>query len=389
MTCAETCESCDREDLQFRYKRDATSVPGFCDRHPANLWTNKRELRYNAARFMFRKFISSFLLTALIAFSQSFTANLTGVITDPAGAAVSGATVRLENAATRDVRETTTTNDGRFTFSQLAPGTYDAQAEATGFKTTIQRNITLIAGQSAALNISLVIGALTQQVDVGATVVEVDTQTANQSITLTQSMIVNLPSNLRSPFSLVHATAGVTAPATGISQSAYDQNQDRFGLNGGRSTTTGVLIDGVNASAGNSWNGLLVSPSLDSVAEVQVIRNAYDAQYARSGGGMVSMVTKGGSGDFHGSRSTSFATLSSMRIHGPTTGPVRRSRFFSVISSAETWADPSGNRSGSSSSAPTRGCARGHRPLRQSHFRPPWSVAETSRRHITRMEPSR
>ena len=136
--------------------------------------------------------------------------------------------------------------------------------------------------------------------DVGATVVEVDTQTANQSITLTQSMIVNLPTNLRSPFTMVHATAGVTAPATGISQSAYDQNQDRFGLNGGRSTTTGVLIDGVNASAGNSWNGLLVSPSLDSVAEVQVIRNAYDSQYARSGGGMVSIVTKGGSGDFHG-----------------------------------------------------------------------------------------
>ena len=113
-------------------------------------------------------------------------------------------------------------------------------------------------------------------------------------------MVLALPTNLRNPFTLVHATAGVTAPATGISQSTADQNQDRFGLNGGRSTTTGILIDGVNASAGNSWNGLLISPAIDSVAEVQVIRNAYDAQYGRSGGGIVSIVTKGGGSDFHG-----------------------------------------------------------------------------------------
>ena len=113
-------------------------------------------------------------------------------------------------------------------------------------------------------------------------------------------MVLALPTNLRNPFTLVHATAGVTAPATGISQSMADQNQDRFGLNGGRSTTTGILLDGVNASAGNSWNGLLISPAIDSVAEVQVIRNAYDAQYGRSGGGIVSVITKGGSADFHG-----------------------------------------------------------------------------------------
>src|SRR4051794_19025829 len=142
---------------------------------------------------MFQKIICSFGLTALLAFSQTFTANLTGVITDPAGAAVTGAAVRLDNTATRDVRETTTNNDGRFTFSQLAPGPYEVQAEATGFKKTIQRNINLIAGQSAALNIGLELGALSQQVDVGATVVQVDTQTANQSTTFTQSMVQNLP----------------------------------------------------------------------------------------------------------------------------------------------------------------------------------------------------
>lgn len=232
--------------------------------------------------------------------AQTFSANLTGVVTDPAGAAIPDAVVKLTNTETRDRREASSGPEGRFTFSQLLPGTYELQTEATGFKSFLQRNVTLIAGQSAALTVAMQIGALSQQVEISAAVVQVDTQTANQSVTLSRDMVLNLPTNLRSPFSLVHATAGVTAPATGISQSVADQNQDRFGMNGGRSTTTGVMIDGVNASAGNSWNGLLVSPAIDSVQEVQVIRNAYDSQYGRSGGGMVSIVTKGGGAEFHG-----------------------------------------------------------------------------------------
>ena len=249
------------------------------------------------------RFISAFVLIAAsmsVAFAQTSTSNLTGLISDPAGAAIPGARLRLENAATRETRETTTGGEGRFTFSQILPGVYSLQAEATGFKGYMQSNIILVSGQSGAANIAMQIGELSQRVEVGAAGVQLDTQTANQAVTLEREMVLALPTNLRNPFTLVHATAGVTAPATGISQSVADQNQDRFGLNGGRSTTTGVLLDGVNVSAGNSWNGLLISPAIDSVAEVQVIRNAYDAQYGRSGGGIVSIVTKGGSADFHG-----------------------------------------------------------------------------------------
>lgn len=247
---------------------------------------------------MFRIFVTLLISTA--AFSQTFTANLTGVVADSTGGAIPGAIVKLENSATREKREAATGTEGRFSFSQLQPGTYELQAEAKGFRSYVQRGINLIAGQSAALNFALQVGEISQRVEIASAAIQVDTQTANQSVTLTRDMIQNLPSNLRNPFTLVHATAGVTAPATGISQSVADQNHDRFGLNGGRSTTTGVMLDGVNASAGNSWNGLLISPAMDSVAEVQVIRNAYDAQYGRSGGGVVSMVTKGGGSRFHG-----------------------------------------------------------------------------------------
>src|SRR5207248_2371450 len=80
---------------------------------------------------------------------QTFTANLTGVVTDPAGADIPNVTIKVENVATRERRETTTGAEGRFTFSQLLPGVYEIQAEAPGFKAFVQRNINLIAGQSA------------------------------------------------------------------------------------------------------------------------------------------------------------------------------------------------------------------------------------------------
>ncbi|MBI3678796.1 MAG: TonB-dependent receptor [Acidobacteria bacterium] len=237
---------------------------------------------------------------ALSSSGQVFTANLTGLVTDPAGAAIPGVAIKLANAATNEERQTATGEEGRYTFSQLLPGAYELRAEATGFKIYVQRGITLLANQSGAVNFAMQLGEISQRVEIAAAVVQVDTQTANQSVTLNRDMVLSLPTNIRNPLVLVHATAGITAPATGISQSVADQNHDRFGMNGGRSTTTGILLDGVSVNAANGWNGLIYSPSVDSVQEVQVIRNAYDSQFGRSGGGVVSVVTKGGSADFHG-----------------------------------------------------------------------------------------
>lgn len=231
---------------------------------------------------------------------QAFTASLTGLVSDPAGAVVPDVTVKLRNAATAEERQTRTGEEGRYTFSQLLPGVYELTAEAAGFKTFVQRNINLQASRSAALDITLQLGELTQRVEIAEAAVQLDTQTANQSLTLNRDMVLSLPTNARNPMSLVHATAGVTAPGLGITQATQDQNHDRFGMNGGRSTTTGVLLDGVSVTTGIGWNGLLYSPSVDAVQEVQVIRNSYDAQFGRSGGGVISMVTKGGSAEFHG-----------------------------------------------------------------------------------------
>jgi hypothetical protein len=158
-------------------------------------------------RVFMNRFAIALFMTVVSCLGQTYTANLTGVVSDPSGGAVPGVAVKLENVATSEKRETVTGGEGRFTFSQLLPGAYELQAEATGFKAVVQRNIILTAGQFAAVNVSLQLGELSQRVEVAAAAVQVDTQTANQSVVLSRDMVLNLPTNLRNPFTLVHLTA--------------------------------------------------------------------------------------------------------------------------------------------------------------------------------------
>src|SRR6476660_4651505 len=118
-------------------------------------------------------------------------------------------------------------------------------------------------------------------------------------MTLTQEMVSQLPLNMRNPLALVHASAGVVAARTGVSQAAQDQNQNRFSLNGGRHESTAVLVDGIPMSAGD-WGGLIANPAADAVQEIQVVRNTYDSEFGRTGGGVVNITTKGGTQQFHG-----------------------------------------------------------------------------------------
>ena len=125
-----------------------------------------------------------------VGFSQTSTANVTGLISDPAGAAIPGVKVTIENVATHEKRATTSGGEGRFIFSQILPGVYDLVAEATGFKSFTERGITLVSGQSGAVNVSMQIGDLSQRVEVGSAPLPVDTQTANQAVTLERAMVL-------------------------------------------------------------------------------------------------------------------------------------------------------------------------------------------------------
>ncbi|MFB3920549.1 MAG: TonB-dependent receptor domain-containing protein [Terriglobia bacterium] len=246
--------------------------------------------------------LSCFLALGVVnSFAQTFTATLTGVVSDPQGAVVPGVTVQIKNQATSDIRESTTGPDGGYVFSNLLPGTYEISVAAQGFKTFLQRNITLLASRSAELNIKLEIGQLAQSVEVTGTAVLVDTKTANDMSTLTSTMVAELPNNTLSPLNFVFALAG-TVPAPGGMYSpdgTIDQNFNSFSLQGSRALSTQILMDGAPGTAGD-WGAVQASPLVGSVQEMQVISNTYDAQYGKAGGGIVTLVSKSGTSKLHG-----------------------------------------------------------------------------------------
>src|SRR5260370_328252 len=174
------------------------------------------------------------LMTALPSLAQVFTASLSGLVTDPTGAGVPNASVKVRNVETNDVRQTQTGSDGRYTISQLKPGPYEVTVESSGFKRFVQPSLTLVASQAGEFNASLVIGDATQSVEVSAAAPVLDTQSADKSATLTERAVRDLPTNMRNPLGLVWPTAGVVAVRTGLSPATKHHNHDRFALNGGR-----------------------------------------------------------------------------------------------------------------------------------------------------------
>jgi hypothetical protein len=246
-------------------------------------------------------FAASLTLFCGLCLSQTFSSSITGIISDPSGAVVVGATVELENMATNDKRKFTSQDNGNYQFNNLIPGTYQVTVTAPGFKTYVRQNLILQAETAATVNVTLEVGGTEQKVEVAGSALLVDTRTANDSAILDQRLVAELPNNTRNPLNFVFALAGTTPAPGGQTQRAgtLDQMSSNFGLNGGRTGEEQVLIDGAPSQAVD-WGGLLVAPLQDSVQEQEVVTNTYDAQYGKAGAGVVTLITRGGTNEFHG-----------------------------------------------------------------------------------------
>src|SRR5688500_18388652 len=150
------------------------------------------------------RLVLALTVSALSLFGQAFTGTITGTVTDPNGGAIPGASVRARNEATNDTRQQTTSADGLYTFSQLPPGNYEVTVEMQGFRKAVQKAAELRVNQTLELNIAMQLGEVSQTVEVTAGVTLLDTQSANRAVTLDQRAVLDLPSNTRNPFQLVH-----------------------------------------------------------------------------------------------------------------------------------------------------------------------------------------
>src|SRR6266571_8883922 len=234
---------------------------------------------------------------AVMGQAQSNAADLRGYVRDQQGAVVTNATVTARNAATNTLRSATTNGEGFYEFINLPPGDYDLTVEAQSFKKALLPAVKLTIGQRADLDVTLEAGSIDAVVTIsGVTTELLETSKTAVATTVDQQRIDNLPINERNylSFALTTSTVGRDngrpigpAPTTGLN----------FGGQRGRSNL--VQVDGAD-NTDNSVNASRSTVSQEAVQEFQVVTNSFAPEFGRSAGGVVNVVTKGGTNDLHG-----------------------------------------------------------------------------------------
>ncbi|MGD0778173.1 MAG: carboxypeptidase regulatory-like domain-containing protein, partial [Candidatus Solibacter sp.] len=232
-------------------------------------------------------------------FSQ--TAQITGRVTDPTGAVVPGVDVKVVNTETRSTRTTTTNEEGYYAVPLLPPGEYQMTLKHAGLKTVSRSGMTLVVDQNARLDYPMEVGAVGETVTIVGQAPLVNTESATQGAVVETRRVTDLPLNGRNPLALELTVAGVRSMA-GPTQTGFGDRGialSEISINGAPQAMNAVLLDGNNNLSG--WQPEVnVSPAVDAVEEFKVLTNSMSAEYGFTAGGVVNMVTKGGTNTVHG-----------------------------------------------------------------------------------------
>jgi hypothetical protein len=225
------------------------------------------------------------------------TGTILGVVTDPTGAAVPGAQVTLENPKTGLVRAATTDTTGSYEFLAVPIGEgYSVRVEAKGFEKSTQTEIKLLVNQKFRADFQLVVGLITQQVQVTASPVQAETTSTQLGDVIDDRKMTTLPLNGRSYIDLLGLQVGVVPVTSGYAIGATDAN---VSVNGQRESANSFLVNGGDVMFSYS-NSAAIVPTLDSIQEFRMLTNSFDAEYGRFSGAIVNVITKSGTDDFHG-----------------------------------------------------------------------------------------
>lgn len=240
-----------------------------------------------------------FLTLAVVcpAAAQTLRASISGVVKDPSGAVVPGATVRLLSKETNRSQAAVTDSEGSFSMVSLAPGSYQLEIEAAGFVKFV-REVTLMVDQSLKMDTALSIGRTEPDVlPVESQVVSLKTDSASIGTTLANRQVTGLPLDGRNFSELSLLVPGVVPAAEGSAVSV--RGGFAFSVNGGREESNLFLLDGVY-NGDPVLNGAGVIPPVDAILEFEVLTNSYDASFGRNGGGQINVATRRGSNSWHG-----------------------------------------------------------------------------------------
>ena len=244
--------------------------------------------------------VATLLLLAFTSttFAQDISARIDGQVTDPNGATVTKATVTLTNMNTGEVRTVESNEDGTYTLTQIQPGIYDLSVKAQGFKEYLSKGLQLSVNDRKTINVGLETGAVTESVTVTSEAPLIQT-TPTVGDVVENRRVVELPLNNRNFMQLLTLVPGVTSSGTSEIGIGLTNVVD-FSVNGTRRNSINFLVDGVSNTDVGSGITLLTIPTVDSIQEFRVITSVPGAEFGKSGGGVVNLVTRGGGQDFHG-----------------------------------------------------------------------------------------
>ena len=279
-----------------------------------------------------------------LAFAQ-FRAGVQGTVTDSSGAVVQGAKVSVTNQETGKVIETQSNDNGFYTVSGLPPGRYTVNVSLAGFKTNLTKDLDVTAEAIKGLNVTLQTGGVSEQVEVnGDALPAIQTEDANLTGTISEQKVQSLPQFRGDPFELLRITPGVFGlgardsggnsanlpnyAGTGGSVFGIYQTENavQVSANGQRVDANGYTLDGVSTNSQRHGGATVVTPNQESVKEVKVEVNSYNAENGHNAGAVVETVSKSGTNNLHGSygfRLHSPGLNATQRWNGPTGTPQR------------------------------------------------------------------
>lgn len=243
--------------------------------------------------------VVSLLLAPL--YAQKTTGNITGVVTDPSGAVVANATVAATNTATGQTRTVTADQSGIYRVAEVDPGVYRVTVKAQGFKETVVNSLEVHVASTTNQNFTMQAGGATETIEVTANPIQVQTDTATLGEVINDTQVKELPLNGRNFVELTQLAPGVSGANNFNSKDKGLTGGVDFSVNGNSVTNNLFLVDGANNNDVGSNRTILIYPAVESISEFKMLRNSFGPEYGQASGSVISIVTKGGSNQLHGS----------------------------------------------------------------------------------------
>ncbi len=232
--------------------------------------------------------------------AQSVTGQISGIVVDPAGAVVPGASVQLTHDLSQTVHRFTAESNGSFVFTGLVPGMYSLHVTQSGFKAADQKGITVAAQERVDLHeVHLEVGDVTSTVTVQADAVHVATDSSDRSMDMNLKQILDDPTRGRNPVSLIMMLPGVQSLAQSYDYRGWNGGGIP-GVNGGQQGQIILNMDGAASQDSGNLNTGYINPSVDSIGEVKLLIENYTAEYGGRTAGQLTLTTKSGTTQFHG-----------------------------------------------------------------------------------------